>query len=161
MTDGNETDSSVQIDEKAGHRRFTVVMTGGTSGLGRPAALRIASSPDSRLILGARRPYAGPGESLPLDLARLASVTQFATEVEKALSGEKIDSLVLNAGTQYSDVDTRTDDGFETTFAVNHLAHYLLLRLLLPQLAEGATIVITTSDTHDPHTNPLAPRTLD
>lgn len=46
---------------------------------------------------------------------------------------------------------------FEMTFAVNHLAHYLLLRLLLPKLAEHAHVVITTSDTHDPKTNPFAP----
>jgi hypothetical protein len=32
----------------------------------------------------------------------------------------------------------------------NHLAHYLLLRLLLPRLAQGATVVLTTSCTHDP-----------
>jgi NAD(P)-dependent dehydrogenase (short-subunit alcohol dehydrogenase family) len=37
----------------------------------------------------------------------------------------------------------------------------LLLRLLLPSLADGAMILITTSDTHDPRSNPLAPRTLD
>ena len=46
------------------------------------------------------------------------------------------------------------------TFGVNHLAHDLLLRLLLPKLAYGATVVITTSDTHDPKTNPLAPKQL-
>jgi hypothetical protein len=46
------------------------------------------------------------------------------------------------------------------TFGVNHLAHDLLLRLLLPKLAYGATVVLTTSDTHDPKTNPLAPKQL-
>jgi NAD(P)-dependent dehydrogenase (short-subunit alcohol dehydrogenase family) len=33
---------------------------------------------------------------------------------------------------------------------VNYLAHYLLIRLLIPRLATGATIVLTTSGTHDP-----------
>ena len=52
----------------------------------------------------------------------------------------------------------RTVDGFETAFAVNHLAHYLLLRLLLPSLAHGAIVVLTTSGTHDPDTKAgLAP----
>jgi NAD(P)-dependent dehydrogenase (short-subunit alcohol dehydrogenase family) len=46
----------------------------------------------------------------------------------------------------------RTADGYETTFAVNHLAHYLLVRLLMPALAEQARIVVTTSGTHDPAT---------
>jgi NAD(P)-dependent dehydrogenase (short-subunit alcohol dehydrogenase family) len=52
--------------------------------------------------------------------------------------------LVLNAATQFGNVDQRTEDGFETTFAVNHLAHYLLLPLLRPRLADGAIVVITT-----------------
>jgi len=59
---------------------------------------------------------------------------------------------VLNAGVVRPDDTGRTVDGFETTFAVNHLAHYLLLRLLLPALAEGAIVVLTTSGTHDPAT---------
>jgi NAD(P)-dependent dehydrogenase (short-subunit alcohol dehydrogenase family) len=49
-----------------------------------------------------------------------------------------------------TNTDGRTVDDFETTFAVNHLAHYLLIRLLLSYMAKGASIVITTSGTHDP-----------
>lgn len=45
-----------------------------------------------------------------------------------------------------------TADGFETTFAVNHLAHHLPLRLLLPALRDGALVVLTTSGTYDPAT---------
>ena len=45
------------------------------------------------------------------------------------------------------------------TFAVNHLSHYLLARLLLPDITDGGRIVITTSDTHGQW--PLAPKTLD
>ena len=135
----------------------TVVMTGGTAGLGEVAAQQISRSPNTRLIIGARASYA-PTEItvLPLDLARLASVRTFADAVLDRLNGAGIDALVLNAGAQFPNVDERTEDGFETTFAVNHLAHYLLLRLLLPKLAEHARVVIT-SDTHDPKTNPIAP----
>ncbi len=45
---------------------------------------------------------------------------------------------------------TKTDEGYETTFAVNALGHYLLTRLLLPDLAEGAHITFVSSGTHDP-----------
>lgn len=69
--------------------------------------------------------------------------------------------LVLNAGAQYLNVDQRSAGGFEITVVVNHLAHYLLARRLLPTMAEGGRLVITTSDTHDPAIMPLAPRTLD
>ena len=128
----------------------TIVMTGGTSGFGAITSDRIAAAPDTRLVLGARGAAPPGSESLPLDLARLASVRSFAEAVLDWLGGAEIDALVLNAGTLNRDVDGRTSDGFETTFAVNHLAHYLLLRLLLGSLARGATVILTTSGTHDP-----------
>ena len=141
---------------------ITVVMTGGTSGLGRVAAQQIFETPGTRLLLGARTTSKASIETWPLDLVRLASVRAFAQAIEETLGATQIDVLVLNAGTQFANNDGRTEDGFETTFAVNHLAHYLLLRLLLPKLAHDATVVITTSDTHDPRVNPLgAPRQLD
>lgn len=128
----------------------TVVMTGGTTGLGLVAAQRLG---DARVILGARTEKPG---TLPLDLTRLASVRAFA----EAVDAPSIDTLILNAGTQQPTNATATEDGFETTFSVNHLAHYLLLRLLQPRLT--GTVVITTSDTHDPKTNAFAaPRDLD
>ena len=126
-----------------------MVMTGGTSGFGAIAAERLRLSGNVRLILGARRPTP-VGESIPLDLTQLASVRAFAASVCERLGDTPVDALVLNAGVVLPDVTGRTADGFETTFAVNHLAHYLLLRLLLPALAEGAIVVLTTSGTYDP-----------
>lgn len=87
---------------------------------------------------------------LPLDLASLDSVRTFAASVVTMLTGDPIDTLVLNAGGQRPDVTARSADSFELTFATNHLAHYLLARLLLPHVGDGGRIVITTSDTHDP-----------
>ncbi|MPZ24884.1 MAG: SDR family NAD(P)-dependent oxidoreductase [Micromonosporaceae bacterium] len=135
----------------------TIVMTGGTSGFGAVAAERLRQSSDARLILGARRPTSA-GESVALDLLELDSVQAFAASVRERVGGIPIDALVLNAGVVLPDVAGRTVDGFETTFAVNHLAHYLLLRLLLPALADDAIVVLTTSGTHDPATGAgLAP----
>jgi NAD(P)-dependent dehydrogenase (short-subunit alcohol dehydrogenase family) len=127
----------------------TIVMTGGTSGLGQVAASRLLATPGTRLLLGARRPGPPEAETIPLDLAYLASVRSFAAAVGERLGTDPIDTLVLNAG-RSGDAAARTADGLETTFAVNHLAHYLLLRLLLPRLADHARIVLTTSGTHDP-----------
>jgi NAD(P)-dependent dehydrogenase (short-subunit alcohol dehydrogenase family) len=76
-------------------------------------------------------------------------VRSFASAVEQRLGGTRIDALVLNAG-RAGHAGRRTADGFETTFAVNYLAHYLLLRLLMPRLAADARVVLTTSGTHDP-----------
>ncbi|XVQ16215.1 SDR family NAD(P)-dependent oxidoreductase [Spirillospora sp. CA-255316] len=126
-----------------------MVMTGGTSGFGAIAAERLRASGDARLLVGMRRP-ASDSTSIPLDLTRLESVRAFAASARERLDGTRIDALVLNAGVVLPDVAGRTADGFETAFAVNHLAHYLLLRLLLPDLADGAIVVLTTSGTHDP-----------
>jgi NAD(P)-dependent dehydrogenase (short-subunit alcohol dehydrogenase family) len=135
--------------EPKGGTVTTIVMTGGTSGFGAIAVERMTLAGTARLILGARRTTA-VGEVIPLDLTQLASVRAFATSVRARLDDSPVDALVLNAGLVRPDDTGRTVDGFETTFAVNHLAHYLLLRLLQPALADEAIVVLTTSGTHDP-----------
>jgi NAD(P)-dependent dehydrogenase (short-subunit alcohol dehydrogenase family) len=139
----------------------TVVMTGGTAGFGAVAAQQISDTPNTTLILGARSAKNSSTDALPLDLAHLSNVRSFAQALTKKLEGAKIDILILNAGAQFGNTKHRTEDGFEATFAINHLAHYLLLRLLTPSLAKNATVVITTSDVHDPRMNPLGPKELD
>lgn len=128
----------------------TMVMTGGTSGFGAIAAGRLRCSEETRLLLGTRSDPQPDSLCLPLDLAALDSVRDFAAAVRAEIAETPVDALVLNAGLVLADAARRTPDGFETTFAVNHLAHYLLLRLLMPALGEGARVVLTTSGTHDP-----------
>ncbi len=129
-----------------------IVMTGATGGIGLEAAQRLVGGPAARLIVGARRPDRLPGplkgraEAIALDLASLASVRTFAAAVAE---GDSIDVLILNAGIQ-NVTDAVSADGFELSFAVNHLAHYLLVRLLLPRMARGGRIILTASGTHDP-----------
>ncbi|APU15591.1 MULTISPECIES: SDR family NAD(P)-dependent oxidoreductase [Actinoalloteichus] len=135
----------------------TIVMTGGTSGFGELTARQILATPDTRLLLGTRGHAPTGAEPIPLDLTRLADVRAFADAVRERLGPDKIDALVLNAGINPPDGDGRTDDGFETAFGVNHLAHYLLLRLLLPLLAENAVVSLTTSGTHDPAEGTMIP----
>jgi NAD(P)-dependent dehydrogenase (short-subunit alcohol dehydrogenase family) len=139
----------------------TIVMTGGTAGFGAVAAKRIFNTPNTKLILGARGNKNSSIETLPLDLASLSNVRSFVQTLTRKLDGTKIDSLILNAGAQFGTTKRRTGDGFESTFAINHLAHYFLLRLLTPSLAKNATIVITTSDVHDPKQVPFGPKELD
>lgn len=141
-----------------------IVMTGATNGIGAHALAGIARQPGTTVLVGARgsdRPVPAGVEVLPLDLSSFQSVRSFAASVTARLHGRRIDALVLNAGTQASNAVTHTADGFETTFGVNHLAHYLLARLLAPQLATGGRLILTTSDTHDPAVTPLAPKSLD
>lgn len=128
----------------------TFVMTGGSSGFGAVAAQRLVMASKGHLLVGARS--APADDTIHLDLARLDSVRAFAASVRDRLGDTGIGTLVLNAGTVQPDDTGCTVDGYETTFAVNHLAHYLLLRLLLPVLSEGGRVVLTTSGTHDPAT---------
>jgi NAD(P)-dependent dehydrogenase (short-subunit alcohol dehydrogenase family) len=127
-----------------------IIMTGATAGFGLFAAERLADA-GATLTIGARNPAALPPSlagrvaALALDLDALANVRTFAA----ALGEGPIDVLVLNAGLQLAKPATSAD-GFERTFAVNHLAHYLLLRLLASRLAAGARVILTGSGTHDP-----------
>src|SRR3954452_1740281 len=68
--------------------------------------------------------------------------------------------IVCNAGIQLVGPTTFTEDGFETTFQVNHLAHFLLVALLRDHLAPDARVMVVSSGTHDPdrRTGMPAPR---
>jgi NAD(P)-dependent dehydrogenase (short-subunit alcohol dehydrogenase family) len=128
-----------------------VVVTGATAGFGLYAAERMAEAGHD-LTIGARTPSALPASLCgkviveALDLDALANVRAFAAKVG---GRAPIDVLVLNAGLQLSK-PAKSADGFERTFAVNHLAHYLLFRLLADNMAPGARVVLTGSGTHDP-----------
>ena len=133
-------------------------MTGATAGIGLFAASRMADA-GHNLVVGARSPDTPPAELagrasfLPLDLDSLTSVRAFV----EALGPQPVDRLVLNAGLQ-SSRPAVSADGFERTFAVNHLAHFLLLDLLVDRLAPGARVVFTGSGTHDPaEKTPITP----
>lgn len=141
-----------------------IVMTGGTSGFGAHTLQHFAALPAARVIVGARGTgrSAPPGvEILPLDLASLASVRAFADILRQQLGDQRIDILVLNAGLHGTSAQERSADGFGLTFAVNHLAHYLLARLLLPSMADQSRLVITSSNMHNPPIKAIGPKKLD
>lgn len=124
-----------------------VVMTGGSSGIGQIAAETLIES-SARLLIGSRAGAVGlPSrvEVAALDLGDLESVRAFAEVAVRA----PIDVLVGNAGGQFA-TPRVSKQGLELTFATNHLAHYLLVRLLLPHMAPGGRVILTSSGTHDP-----------
>jgi NAD(P)-dependent dehydrogenase (short-subunit alcohol dehydrogenase family) len=153
----------------------TVIITGGNSGLGYACARSLledaSGAPPSHIILACRDPVRaetgvaclrdevnGIGssaqvEAMRLDLASLQSVREFVDEVGHRLDSGKLPplyALVCNAGVQSGGKQTFTADGFESTFGVNHLGHFLLVNLLLPRLAPPARVVVVASGTHDP-----------
>src|SRR5262249_27392123 len=142
--------------------RKWLVMTGGTSGIGRRALTRLLSEHvDWTVILLARssprvdelKALPGAGERLAVvdaDLASLNSVGRACEEVVRLLGGCRIDALALNAGIQTVSGDQASADGLELTFAVNFLAHFLIVERLKGLMRSGGRIVTTSSEVHDP-----------
>jgi NAD(P)-dependent dehydrogenase (short-subunit alcohol dehydrogenase family) len=137
--------SAADIPDLSGQ---TVIVTGASSGIGRTAAAALANA-GARVVLAVRDPVKGeaaaqtmPGatEVRPLDLASLDSVRTFAT----AWQGE-IDLLINNAGVMIPPL-SRTADGFELQFGTNHLGHFALTNLLLPNVT--GRVVTVSSGVH-------------
>jgi protochlorophyllide reductase len=140
-----------------------ILLTGASSGIGLAAAKRLAEA-GHRLTLPCRNQTRADalaaalpeaGVTIPIcDLADLRSVEGLADAL--LADGRPIDTLVLNAGLQYSGArEPRwSAQGFELTLAVNHLAHQALLQRLLPLLLRSSRhrVVVTASEVHDPAT---------
>ncbi|MGD1920597.1 MAG: SDR family NAD(P)-dependent oxidoreductase [Pleurocapsa sp.] len=140
----------------------TVIITGGNSGLGYHCAQEIAQNPNWQIIIACRNPEKGKiavkglqkttnstqVEMMQLDLADLTSIKTFVAQL-KDRSLPPLHALVCNAGVQFIQRQTYTRNGFDMTFGVNHLGHFLLTNLLLEELAKPARIVFVSSDTHD------------
>jgi NAD(P)-dependent dehydrogenase (short-subunit alcohol dehydrogenase family) len=121
----------------------TVVVTGANSGIGRVAARELARA-GARVVLAVRDTAKGqqaaadmPGatEVRALDLTDLASVRAFA----EAWDGD-LDVLINNAGVM-AVPEGRTKDGFELQIGTNHLGHFALTNLLLPQVTDRVVTV--------------------
>lgn len=131
----------------------TFLVTGATRGLGLDIARALASNPEHRVVLAVRDTELGArvakpfgGEVKRLDLSSLAAVRDFVAAWKEPLAG-----LVNNAGVQLVDGTRHTKDGYEETFAVNHLAAFELTLGLLPRL-RGGRVLFLGSGTHNPET---------
>ncbi len=140
-----------------------IVMTGATSGIGAAALKHFTEISDTIILIGARgknRIVPRGTEVMPLDLSSMESIRTFADNVKKRLGNTLIDLLILNAGVNFGNHTERTLDGFDPTFATNHLSHYLLARLLWKNMSDEGKLIFTTSDTHDPELFPYGPKTI-
>lgn len=137
----------------------TLVMTGGTRGLGLRTIEMVLARPDWRVIIIGRNYVPSPEierlgkdrvDFVHGDLADLAAVNAACDQIIAKVGPGGIAALSLNAGlnsTIHADV---SKDGYEIHFAVNHLAHVLIADRLVPYVEAEGRVVITSSVTHDP-----------
>lgn len=136
------------------HIMKTYIVTGGTRGLGLSIAKEIAKSNASEVVLAVRDIERGAavaaqiGENvsvIALDMRSSASVENFLQDWNKPIAG-----LVNNAGVQIVDATRQTaEEGYEETFAVNHL-HALKLTIGLLGHLQGGRVLFIGSGTHNP-----------
>lgn len=132
--------TSADLPDQTGR---TFLVTGANSGLGRATTKALAGA-GARVVMAVRNrakaePVAaainGQVEIRDLDLADLASVRAFADGWT-----EPVDVLINNAGVM-AVAESRTADGFEMQFGTNHLGHFALTNLLLPQITDRVVTV--------------------
>jgi NAD(P)-dependent dehydrogenase (short-subunit alcohol dehydrogenase family) len=141
------------------HPMTFVLLTGATRGIGQAAAIELAKQGAEVALVGrdaervkdvaqeARAAGGAGGGAIHehvADLALMADVRTLATEVRERYG--QIDVLANNAGALFAS-RKETKEGLEQTFALNHLAPFLLTNLLRDRLT-GGRVVTTSSDAH-------------
>lgn len=141
----------------------SVLITGGNSGIGYECALELARQGYHVFIASRNQGVSKKAvetiiqqtgnkaiSALELDLGSFKSVRNFVKEIIK--KNIVFNVLVCNAGLQQNKTLKLSSDGYEITFAANHLGHFLLTNLLITHLVNNgpARIVIVASGVHDP-----------
>jgi len=144
-----------------------IIITGATSGIGLAAAKQLVGS--GAFVIGVGRSAErnerarnnilslypdGNVKYLLADLASQAQVRSLADEIKEILKQNCIDVLVNNAGV-YLEKKQITEDSIEKTFAVNHLAPFLLTHTLIPLLNKAEKGRILTVSSYSHYTTPL------
>lgn len=132
-----------------------ILITGATSGIGKAAAMELARR-GAKVVITYRdrergenalreiRELTGNREAakIRLDLASLTSVREMVSKYRERF--ERLDVLINNAG-GYFGYRKFTEEGYEYTFGVNHLGHFLLTNLLRELLISGRARIINVS----------------
>lgn len=140
----------------------TILVTGGTVGIGYEAATVLARTfPELQIVIASRSDKTSAAASInqslgqsnvayiSLDLSSRAGARDFVPRYV-AQFPQPISALLLNAGIQIMSGTELNVDGVEKTYGTNHVGHALLLFLLAPHLSPDARILVTASGTHDP-----------
>ena len=152
---------------KIGTRKLTVI-TGASSGLGLNCAATLAKTGRHFVVMAVRDVEKGkrvakemgmPDDSyvvMKLELGSLRSVRDFVDNLKLFKTIRPVDNLICNAAV-YKPTDPEpawTDDGFEQSMGINHFGHFLLVNLLVDDMAKakGARCCIVGSITGNTNT---------
>ena len=135
----------------------SVLITGGTSGLGAETARAMANK-GAEVTITARTKAKGQatvdqiksstGKTISVEALELGSTQSIRAFAERINSGDgKIDILINNAGIMACPEGT-TEDGFEMQFGTNHLGHFLMTCLIAPSFNDGGRVVVLSSSAH-------------
>ena len=138
-------------------RGKTVIITGATSGIGEVAAVHLAEQ-GARIVFTARDQKradatmaqlrkANPAADHALHMADLSTLVEMKRVGAELAREPQIDVLINNAGAMFNK-RLETADGLEMTFALNHMAYFVITELVRPRLKPGARIVTTASNAH-------------
>lgn len=135
----------------------TALVTGASRGIGRAAAVALArhgartlihygsSKAEAEAVVLEIRQSGGAAESVTADLADAHGAHTLARRAS-AITGDRLDILVLNAGvTKAADIEETTVEDFDRLFAIKVRAPFFLVQQLLPMLAGGGSIIFVSS----------------
>lgn len=162
--DKHTTGSQLVNDLKANIDGKVILVTGVTpKGIGAEFSLAVAKASPRLIILAGRNPASAKKtaediasvnpavrtKSLTINLSSLKSVREAASQVNSWEDVPYIDVLVNNAGIMATPWQ-KTEDGFESQFATNHLGHFLLTNLLMEKLlaSKAPRVVSVSSNGH-------------
>jgi len=135
----------------------TALVTGASRGIGRAAAIALASDgaqvlvhystgkSEAEAVVAEIRKAGGRADTVNADLAAADGPQNLASQVRKVV-GDRLDILVANAGiSKAAPIEETTVEDFDRLFAVNVRAPFFLVQQLLPILHEGSSIVLLSS----------------
>lgn len=135
----------------------TALVTGGSRGIGRAAAIALAeagaqvlvhygtSADEARSVVELIRAKGGRAEAVGADLATADGPAWLARRV-RDIVGDRLDILVANAGiSRAKTIEETSIEDFDLLFAVNVRAPYFLVQQLLPILSDGSSVIFTSS----------------
>jgi 3-oxoacyl-[acyl-carrier protein] reductase len=135
----------------------TALVTGGSRGIGRAAALALGkagaqvlvhygrAAKDAEAVVAQLREAGGRADAVSADLGAPDGPHTLARQV-RGIVGQRLDILVANAGISKSaTIEETTVADFDELFAVNVRAPFFLVQQLLPILTEGSSIIFVSS----------------